>query len=236
MKQVPSPLFERSAAASGCRRSAAAIAVALGFATVAAPAAVVNPGFDQGPDGLADWQVVGSVYNTGQQAVLSDDDPTAARSMVWQEVSVGAGPHSLEFDLLASLAGVGAPGTLPDTVFVSLYALPTPALFDPVAGTGFSGFLAILDLDRNGVSASAPGLTWGPSPKGPAYLRASLEFTPADAFVAPVFELANLNFLTADSVAAIDNVTITVVPEPRAALLVFPVLAATALRRKRADA
>jgi uncharacterized protein (TIGR03382 family) len=197
-----------------------------------APAAVVNSGFDTGPDGLAAWKVVGSVYNTGEQGVLSDDP--AARSMLWQNLSAGGGPQVLQFDLLAALAGVGGSGTLPDTFFVSLYSFPSPVLFDPVAGAGFSGALAVLDLDSSGITAAAPGLQTGPSPKGPSYLRVAIEFTPADVFIAPVFDLQSLNFNAADSVVVVDNVTITAVPECGvAALAAWGLLLGLAVRRRR---
>jgi hypothetical protein len=192
-------------------------------------AAVVNGAFDNGLDG---WMRAGAVFDTGQQGVITDQ--TTARALLWQAVMLPPAAYVIQFDVLhTGLARVGDPGTLPDTFFATLYFTPNPGVFDPVNVAGFTAAMAIADLDFTGVTALGPGAATGPSPKGLSYLRVTMPFEVVSGFVVPLFEVNNLNFVTADSVAAVDNVSISAVPEPAPVLLCFLLAAAAWSRRWR---
>jgi hypothetical protein len=177
-------------------------------------AAVVNGTFD---NGLVGWETSGSIFSTGQLGVITDQG--APRAVLWQMVLLSPGLYFLEFDVLGSLAGVGGEGTLPDVFFASLYFASDPQAFDPLNQAGFDQALAVADLDFRGITALGLGVEAGPSPKGRSYVRITMPFELAGGGVAPLFEVNNLNFITGDSIAAVDNVSIRVVPEPSAALL-----------------
>ena len=91
-----------------CRGWAGAfVRLGVGLAWLGGPvrAAVVNPGFDQGTDGLHGWAVSGTVFTTGQQAVLSDQG--AVHSLLWQAMTGVAGIYRLDFDLRLVLGAGG---------------------------------------------------------------------------------------------------------------------------------
>jgi hypothetical protein len=98
---------------------------------------------------------------------------------------------------------------------------------------GFSSATPIADMDLTGVTALGPGAAAGPSGKGPAYFHITMPFEVESGFVAPVFELNDLNFTPGNSVVAVDNVTITIVPEPGTLLIWFLLSAAAWSRRRR---
>jgi hypothetical protein len=188
---------------------------------------VVNGLFD---DGLNGWSSVGSIFTTGAQGVLTDQ--TTARTLLWQMVMLPPGTYIFGFDVLpGGLAGVGGPGTLPDTFFATLFLDPDPLTFDPIQPIGFTTALAVADLDLSGITALAATATTGPSAKGLPYLRITMPIQVVKGVVA-VFELSDLNFASSDSVVAVDNVTIELIPEPTVPFLCLPV-ALFMLRRRR---
>ena len=193
-----------------------------------AGAAVVNGTFDAG---LAGWRTDGALFSTGEQGVLTDQ--TSRRALLWQVVTLTPGLYEISFDVRTSLAREGAVGTLPDVFFASLFTALDPANFDPIGPSGFTAVLPIVDMDYRGVTALGAGTTTGPSPKGTDYLRVTMPFALTSGEVAPVFEVGDLNFAPSDSVAAVDNVTITLVPEPSGTLLALVVAAAACGRRRR---
>lgn len=173
----------------------------------------MNPGFDLG---LLGWRMVGTVFGTGEQAVLVDSGE-GSRSYLWQAMEAPDGPAVFSFDFLLSLSGVGLPGSVPDVTFASLYFFNDPVAFEPSDLGSFSDVIPVADFDSGGAdnpTAVAPGVVIGPSPKGPEYRRLELQFAHPGGYLAPVFEINSLNGVAGDSTAAIDNVSITVVPEP----------------------
>lgn len=203
-------------------------ALVFGGAGEGRAAVVVNGTFD---DGLAGWQTSGALFSTGDQGVITDQ--TTSRALLWQAVALPPGAYLLEFDLLGSLGKVGGAGTLPDVFFATLYFSGGPAAFDPVDLVGFDSALAVVDLDFRGITALGQGALAGPSPKGGAYQRITMLFVSAGGVVVPLFEVNNLNFITGDSIAAVDNVSIRVIPEPSVALLCLSSAAVLLGRRRR---
>jgi hypothetical protein len=196
-----------------------------------ANAAVINPSFESG---LLHWILLGEVLDVSQQAVLQDSG--VGRSLLWQTLEGPDGPGVFGFDYLLSLSGVGLPGSVPDVMFASLYFFSDPAVFNPNDFGSFSDVIAVADFDSGGVAAptaTAPGVTIGQSVKGPSYRRLEFQFAHPGGFVAPVFEVNNLNGVTGDSVAVIDNVTLTLVPEPAAPLLAALTTVLCLMRRRR---
>ena len=212
------------------RRAAIFLAGCL-MAGGAAEGAVVNGTFDAG---LESWSTDGALFSTGAQGVITDQ--TKRRALLWQVVTLTPGLYELSFDVRTNLARELQPGTLPDVFFASLFTALDP-VFDPVAPGGFTAVLPIVDMDYRGVTALGSGAATAPSPKGPVYLRVTMAFAAEAGSVAPVFEVNDLNFAPSDSVAAIDNVTIILVPEPSGAFLaLFASGAACGWRRRHARA
>jgi hypothetical protein len=120
---------------------------------------------------------------------------------------------------------------LPDTFFATLYLDPDPLTFDPINPVGFTTALAVADLDLSGITALGATATIGQSSKGFPYLRIIMPIQVEKGVVA-VFELSDLNFVASDSVVAVDNVTIELIPEPAVPFLTLPV-AFFMLRRRR---
>jgi hypothetical protein len=95
----------------------------------------------------------------------------------------------------------------------------------------------LVDLDANRAFNVAAGAIFGPSPKGVGWTRYTLTQLMDPAFAEPgfatvAFEFYNLNGIGADSVMAVDNVSlVAVVPEPGAAVLLL--LSAALLARLR---
>lgn len=178
--------------------------------------AVVNTGFDLGGDGLQGWTVRGTIFNTGQQAVLSEQG--VHQSSLWQPLDLGPGLYLLEFDFRMVLAPSGIGGSLPDTAFVSIYSFPNAAAFDPADSGTYNAALDVASFDFRGIFA-ATGTRLGASPKGPLYQRLGFEWQHDGGTFAPVFDLVELNYTDGDSVMVIDNVTVSPVPEPSLVLL-----------------
>lgn len=213
---------------AGCRWRLACVLAGCLLTAGPGRAAVVNGLFDAGLDG---WETEGALFTTGAQGVITDQ--TSRRAMLWQLVTLEPGAYVLSFDVLATLARVGADGTLPDVFFASIYIAPDPLAFDPVGLTGFDTALPVLDMDYRGVTALGPGALTLPSPKGAGYLRVTMPFALTAGVAVPLFEVNDLNFIPSDSVAAVDNVSIALVPEPTAAALILPVAIMACRRRRR---
>lgn len=194
-------------------------------------AAVVNGSFD---DGLNGWQWSGEVFDVSAQAALLDSG--TGRSLLWQAVEGPPGPALFGFDYRLALTGVGVPGSVPDVMFASLYFFNDPAAFDPVGFGGFGDAVEVADFDSRGVdtpSATTPGVSIGPSEKGPEFRRLEYRFEHPGGGIAPVFEVNSLNGIPGDSVAVVDNVILFLVPEPATPLLLLFASVAAAARRCR---
>lgn len=176
---------------------------------------------------ITGWQQIGTVFNTGESAVLSD--AVSLRTVVFQTAVVPDGVIllRLSFDLLTSLTAPGL-GQTPDSVFISAFlgASPFGTNFDAAT---FDIAIGVLDADFRGIANPAFLLARGPSPKGAGWTHYSLplphrlaEPGPA-AFATVAFEFIDGNGVAGDSVAAVDNVVLEpeFIPEPHtgAALL-----------------
>lgn len=186
---------------------------------------------------LLPWTASGTVFNTGDNAVLSDDMATLESIFQTGMVPSGVTGFGLTFDFLNSVSTTLLEGFLPDTFFATLYL--GSSSFGPTLEAGtFDVALGLFDMDSNGVFNVASGATFGPSPKGVGWSRISLapEIFPglaAPGFATVAFELHNLNGIGSDSVVAVDNVSlIMVVPEPHHALLLLA-SCLTLFRRRR---
>jgi len=187
---------------------------------------------------LVPWTAVGTVFNTGNSAVLSDDMATLESIFQTGMVPSEAMGFELSFDFLDSVSTTLFEGFLPDTFFATLYL--GSSSFGPTLEAGtFDVALGLFDMDSNGVFNVAAGAMFGPSPKGVGWSRLSLfaENFPglaAPGFATVAFELHNLNGIGSDSVVAVDNVSlIMVIPEPHYALLML--VSGLALLRRRRD-
>lgn len=170
---------------------------------------------------LNDWQRIGTVFDTGQSAIISDAGGSAAG--VFQSVEVPPGVISLlfGFDLLTALSPVAGLGQTPDSVFVSAFFGVAPFGVDLDTAT-FDFSIGILDADHRGLANQGAELTSGPSPKGLGWTRFTMPLTPAP-FVTVAFEFIDGNGLTGDSTAAVDNVFLeaVIIPEPRTTVVLM---------------
>ncbi len=180
--------------------------------------------------GTAAWELVGAVFGTGAQGLLTD--ATGGRSLLYQGVALGSGPYAVAFDFRNLLSAAEPFGFARDTFFASLYFSGTPGLFDPLGPTGFSQAVALLDVDA--VQATVHTGLVAPSPFGGGFQRYTGGFSlaaPATVFV--VFDLVGLNGIASDSVVAVDNVSVVLVPEPVAVVPLAVAGGLLALRRRR---
>ncbi len=200
--------------------NAAAVLMLLAWTPVRGASLLVNGDFTASVTG---WQQIGTVFDTGGSAVLSD--AVTPRAVVFQTALVPAGFISLElsFDLLTALSPVAGVGQTPDSVFVSAF-LGSAAFGGNFDAATFDTAIPILDADHRGIANPALQLTSGPSPKGPGWTRYSLLLAPA-AFATVAFEFIDGNAVAGDSTAAVDNVFLEGIPIPEPDFLA--VLAAT---------
>ena len=193
---------------------------------------IVNADFSAGVTG---WQSVGTVFNTGQTAVLSDQG--GARVILFQTVAVpveATAALTLSYDLFAALSPVASIGQTPDSLFLTAFLGTVP--FGNSFGSGlFDSAVALLDADFRGATNFAPGLISGPSPKGAGWTRYRMSL-PVTGFVTVSFELLDGNAVVGDSTAAVDNVVLDAVPvpEPGAAML-LALTGMQMLRRRRPE-
>ena len=161
-------------------------------------ATIVNGDFE---DGLAAWEIRGSVAASTGIAVVTDENATA--SLLFQAVLEEADIVTVEFDFRNALSDTVPAGRLADTFFASLYFTDNLAALDIPAGT-YDRAVPLFDLDANGsfnvngsIGASTKGADW-------SLFRGS--FVNTHAFVVPAFELRELNLINDDSAVALDNV------------------------------
>ena len=185
-------------------------------------------------NGLTGWLTIGTVFDTGQTGVLSDQGGN--RVVLFQSGAVPAGTPalSLSFDFLNALSNVVPLGTTPDTVFVSSFHGQT-AFGSSFDNGVYDTAIVLLDADFRGPTNLAPGMVMSPSPKGAGWTRFTLPL-PATPVVTLGFEFIDGNGIANDSTAAVDNVALEAVPEPAVAGTILGALGCWLLRRRRSSA
>lgn len=186
---------------------------------------------------LVGWTASGTVFNTGDVAALTDVGNATAVS-IFQSAGLPEGVVALmlTFDYRDGLSRTVAGGFLRDTFFATLYGGSQP-FGSSLAGGVYERALGLFDLDANGLFNVFPGASFGPSPKGAGWTRYTLTQATGPGFTGPgfatvAFEFYNLNGIAADSVVAVDNVSLlAVVPEPGLAALLLS--SGVALLRRR---
>jgi len=203
------------------------IAISFAFAAICHATPIANGDFAAGLDG---WQSEGDVNVESEAAVLGDDGDFY--SLLYQPVALDAGAYTFEFDFMNSLSQTVDPGTFPDTAFVTLYFVDDVSQLD-VAGGLYDDYLAILDLDYMGpfnVNGSIES-----SVVGPEWSHLTVNFENSYNYVVPAFELLDSNFVNNDSNLLVDNVAVSIIPEPGTlVILASGLLLQTAYRRWRA--
>lgn len=176
---------------------------------------MVNGGFDAG---LTGWNSNGAVSVTSGFALV-EEMGLGSSSAVFQSVAVGPQPLILTFELFVAGMSSNVPaGLLADTAFGTLYFGDAAFGNDASAGT-YDEQLALFDLDHNGLHLLAPGASDTSIPGRPNWRRVELEFTTTRQFVTFVVEDVDLNLIGADSVVAVDAVSLQQVPESSVVLL-----------------
>ncbi len=179
---------------------------------------------------LTGWHTEGTVFDTGEAAVLSDQG--GPRAVVFQTVAV-PGPVAglvLTFDFFNALSSVAGLGQTPDTVFFTAF-LGARAFGADYAGGVFDTAVPLLDADFRGAVNFAPGLTAAPSPKGAGWTRYTIPLADA-AFATVGFEFIDGNGTASDSTAAVDNVSLEVLPIPEPHALALTAGALLLLRKR----
>lgn len=210
----------------------------LGFSCVAMAVPLQNGDFS---NEFAGWRTEGDVAAVNGEAALGDN--AAFYSLLQQGVALAIGDYTFAFDFKNQLSGTvpnDPPFAFLDTFFATLYFTDDLNGFHLAPG-GFDAAAPLFSLDANGVFDSFGGI--GPSGKGSDWSRFSLNFHNSHAYVVPVFELLDMNFLDSDSRVLLDNVGITktpeptVIPEPSTVVLtgcgILTLLIARARRRSR---
>lgn len=182
---------------------------------------------------LTDWHPVGGVFDTGQTAVLTDQE--GSRAVIFQTAVIPGGALSLQldFDLLLSLSSNVPVGRTPDSFFGTIYLGSMPFGDNYEAGI-FDSAIGLLDADYRGPANLTAGLTTSASPKGPGWNHYSMQL-PIEAFITVMFEYFDGNG-QADSVTAVDNVRIDFTPVPETGtsfLCLTSAMLMAAFRRKR---
>jgi hypothetical protein len=160
--------------------------------------------------GLTGWQTQGTVQSINGEAVL-DDAPGG--SLLFQLAPLQLGPCILEFDFRATMSGDIPQGMFLDTAFFSLYFSNDPGSFS-IVDNQFDDAMALMDIDAMRLTLFQ-GLT-SPSAKGGDWLHFTYSFNNTFGYAAPAFEIDNLNGTVGDSRLYVDNVVVSVVPEPGA--------------------
>jgi len=190
---------------------------------------VVNGEFTAGTTG---WNTLGTVFTTGQSAVLSDQG--GSRVLLFQTMAVpleSTAALTLRYDLFTALSPSAGLGQTPDTVFLSAFLGSTSFGNDFAAGL-FDTAVSLQDVDFRGVANLAPGLNSSPSPKGAGWTRYQLAL-PLSGFVTVSFEFLDGNGVLGDSTAAVDNVVLETVPIPEPGVSLLLAGAGLALHRSR---
>jgi hypothetical protein len=176
--------------------------------------------------GLAGWNSDGDVTvdALAEEAILGDDGiyfGFLTGGALFQAVNTGPGTFVLEFDFLNALASApqGSPFVFPDTFFASLYFTDDLGSFDIVGGM-FDDVLPLFDLDHTGPFGVTGGASLTPSTaKGTGWSHFSLTLSSVYTFAVPAFELADLDFIAANSSVRVDNVAMGVASVPAPASL-----------------
>lgn len=193
---------------------------------------VVNGEFTDGVE--PGWETVGTVFNTGQTGVLSDQG--GAYVVLFQSVPVPvelAQSLTLQFDLFGNLSPVAGLGQTPDTLFSAVFLGVVP--FGPEFGAGvYDEVVPVLDLDFRGLANPAPGLAGEPGPQGEGWTRYRLPLD-VTGFVTVAFEFIDGNGIVGDSTGAVDNVILEVVPIPETGTVVLLGAAGVAALLRRRD-
>ena len=130
------------------------------------------------------------------------------------------------------LGAGGGSGGLPDAAFVSIYAFANATVFQPDDYASFSSVVEVANFDFRGMYGAA-AVTVSASPKGAQYQHLGYEWYHAGGAYAPVFDLTDLNYIDGDSLMAVDNVSITAVPEPGVGWLMAGTCVWVCWRRRR---
>lgn len=176
---------------------------------------VVNGSFEEGLDG---WMHTGEVTASSEFAVLQEDSAPGSSSAIFQTVGTGGDPLLLSFDLFVGGMSMSVPdGTLADSAFGSLYFGEVAFGSDATAGS-YSERLDLFDLDRTGLSILTNEIRLRPLLTRAGWVNLTLPVTSPLPFVTLVIEEIDLNFTPGDSVVALDEVSMFVVPEPSTVL------------------
>lgn len=207
------------------------LAICAGFAATPAAAVnlIVNSEFSVNSAG---WSEVGTVFTTGQVAILSDQG--GERVVLFQMVAVPAATTvslALSFDFFNSLSPVIGLGETPDSVFFTAFLGATP--FGPTFEDGvFDQSVELLDADYRGATNFPSTMIVAASPKGAGWTRYSLP-VPVSPFVTVSFEFIEGNATPGDSTAAVDNVFLIAQPIPEPSALATLLLAAGLVLTRR---
>ena len=184
----------------------------------------------------ASWTTSGTVVNTGDAAVFSDSVATPTSMYQSGVLARDLSRIDLVFDLFNRLSATVPTGFVADAFFATLY-FGTAPFGATLAGGSFEQAVGLFDLDSSGAFNVAPGATFGPSPKGAGWTRYTLSQVMAPGspagFATLAFEFYNLNGSGADSVVAVDNVSLVTVPEAGVAALLIPATLCLLVRRRR---
>ncbi len=173
-------------------------------------------------DGLGGWTRQGDVSELVGVAALGDG---LSVSRLWLAAPMAPGPYVLQFDFQGRLSSAVAPGGFQDVFFASLYLADAP---DPFGGASGVGLFDLIGTEF------VPGLAQvGPSPLAAGWLRCSYSITLNRTHAIPVFEIYNLNGIPGDSWVLVDQVRLTLIPEPATPVLMFIGLALLHLLPRR---
>jgi hypothetical protein len=193
---------------------------------------ILNSEFDTGLDG---WSQTGMVFNTGQNAILSDQGGT--RALFFQTVLVPVDTVvslRLSFDFLNALSPQVVLGQTPDSIFGSAFTGTHP--FGSLYESGvYDESIGLLDADYRGSVNFPAGMTISASPKGAGWIRHTVPI-PVVPFVTVGFEFIEGNDTPGDSTAAFDNIYLIAepIPEPGVAGVLALAAGVFSLRRRRA--
>lgn len=185
-------------------------------------------------DGTGGWGTVGTVFSTGENAILSDQGGT--RVVIFQTVEVpvaGTAGLTLSFDFLNALSAQVGLGQTPDSIFGTVYTgvRPFGSFYD--AGD-YDVATGLVDADHRGSVNFPAGMTLSASPKGAGWVRHTVP-VPVVPYVTVAFEFIEGNDTEGDSSAAFDNIFLMAepIPEPSVAGLVFAGGVVSLIRRRR---
>jgi len=190
---------------------------------------IVNGGFDSD---LSGWTTNGSVAQSSGFALL-DEGLGGGDSAIFQTVGGGGDPLLLSCALFIEGMSQDVPGgSLADTAFGTVYFGDVAFGADASAGI-FNESLSLFDLDHTGLTILENSLTMEDIAARPGWVRMTVLLNTTRDFTTFVVEEINLNLINEDSIIAIDEVSIEVIPESSPSLLVIFVLALFVARRTR---